>query len=162
GATFSTFSSILATGAMADAVTSGSTEDCLPQPASSEAATTATTGSAMLRGRLAARVARCSDMLGPLTGGSKARIIAAPLRLVAAHHGLRPSSGICLRALLGRTPGLHAPVAQLDRVLPSEGRGRTFESSRARQMHQWVRSLRAWPIFIAAGPFSALCRPFRT
>src|SRR3972149_4879721 len=26
-----------------------------------------------------------------------------------------------------------APVAQLDRVLPSEGRGRTFESSRARQ-----------------------------
>jgi hypothetical protein len=26
---------------------------------------------------------------------------------------------------------LHAPVAQLDRVLPSEGRGRTFESSRA-------------------------------
>src|SRR3990172_11667965 len=27
----------------------------------------------------------------------------------------------------------HAPVAQLDRVLPSEGRGRTFESCRARQ-----------------------------
>src|SRR5581483_6812005 len=27
-----------------------------------------------------------------------------------------------------------APVAQLDRVLPSEGRGRTFESSRARQI----------------------------
>ena len=26
----------------------------------------------------------------------------------------------------------NAPVAQLDRVLPSEGRGRTFESSRAR------------------------------
>ena len=30
---------------------------------------------------------------------------------------------------------LHAPVAQLDRVLPSEGRGRTFESSRACQWH---------------------------
>ena len=29
--------------------------------------------------------------------------------------------------------GRKAPVAQLDRVLPSEGRGRTFESSRARQ-----------------------------
>ncbi len=29
--------------------------------------------------------------------------------------------------------GLHAPVAQLDRALPSEGKGRTFESSRARQ-----------------------------
>jgi len=27
-----------------------------------------------------------------------------------------------------------APVAQLDRVLPSEGRGRTFESSRARHL----------------------------
>src|SRR5664279_2471394 len=26
-----------------------------------------------------------------------------------------------------------APVAQLDRALPSEGKGRTFESSRARQ-----------------------------
>ena len=27
-----------------------------------------------------------------------------------------------------------APVAQLDRALPSEGKGRTFESSRARQL----------------------------
>ncbi len=27
-----------------------------------------------------------------------------------------------------------APVAQLDRVLPSEGRGRTFESCQARQI----------------------------
>ena len=30
---------------------------------------------------------------------------------------------------------LFAPVAQLDRVLPSEGRGRTFESCRARQLY---------------------------
>src|SRR5450830_1267006 len=29
-----------------------------------------------------------------------------------------------------------APVAQLDRALPSEGKGRTFESSRARQHYQ--------------------------
>jgi hypothetical protein len=29
-----------------------------------------------------------------------------------------------------------APVAQLDRALPSEGRGREFESRRARQQHQ--------------------------
>ena len=28
----------------------------------------------------------------------------------------------------------HAPVAQLDRVLPSEGRGQRFESSRARHL----------------------------
>ena len=30
-------------------------------------------------------------------------------------------------------PPSRAPVAQLDRVLPSEGRGHWFESSRARQ-----------------------------
>ena len=34
----------------------------------------------------------------------------------------------------GYTPASHAPVAQLDRVLPSEGRGRTFESCRARHI----------------------------
>ena len=35
--------------------------------------------------------------------------------------------------MLPALTSLRAPVAQLDRVLPSEGRGRTFESSRARQ-----------------------------
>ena len=30
-----------------------------------------------------------------------------------------------------------APVAQLDRALPSEGRGQGFESLRARQLNQW-------------------------
>ncbi len=35
--------------------------------------------------------------------------------------------------------GSHAPVAQLDRALPSEGRGQGFESLRARQI-QMVRS----------------------
>ena len=41
-------------------------------------------------------------------------------------------------------PGLsHAPVAQLDRVLPSEGRGHRFESCRARQSFQsLIRSRR--------------------
>jgi hypothetical protein len=35
---------------------------------------------------------------------------------------------------LQSAPDLHkAPVAQLDRVLPSEGRGHRFESCRARQ-----------------------------
>ena len=32
-----------------------------------------------------------------------------------------------------RATGTRAPVAQLDRVLPSEGRGQRFESSRVRQ-----------------------------
>ena len=52
----------------------------------------------------------------------------------------------------GASSGLRAPVAQLDRVLPSEGRGRTFESSRARQTIQWVRSLRTWPVLFCAHP----------
>ena len=55
--------------------------------------------------------------------------------------------GIRSAASAGSTPGIerrcrlpplplsrrHAPVAQLDRALPSEGRGQRFESSRARQ-----------------------------
>src|SRR5690606_1905741 len=40
----------------------------------------------------------------------------------------------------------NAPVAQLDRVLPSEGSGRTFESSRARHSPPVPsRSHRPWP-----------------
>ena len=35
-------------------------------------------------------------------------------------------------------PFRRAPVAQLDRALPSEGRGRRFESCRARQSFQVV------------------------
>jgi hypothetical protein len=33
-----------------------------------------------------------------------------------------------------------APVAQLDRALPSEGRGQGFESLRARQLNQWFNA----------------------
>ena len=43
----------------------------------------------------------------------------------------------------------HAPVAQLDRVLPSEGKGRTFESSRARQSYL-EKSLITRAFFISA------------
>ena len=52
-------------------------------------------------------------------------------------------SGIVTVFLRRETCSRHslAPVAQLDRVLPSEGRGRTFESSRARQLLP-----SAWPI----------------
>jgi hypothetical protein len=32
----------------------------------------------------------------------------------------------------------HAPVAQLDRALPSEGRGQGFESLRARQARSYI------------------------
>src|SRR6516165_7543261 len=36
-----------------------------------------------------------------------------------------------------------APVAQLDRALPSEGKGQRFESPRARQSNQWL--MQGWP-----------------
>ena len=44
-------------------------------------------------------------------------------------HG--PEKPLALRAGFAYS-GLAGPVAQLDRVLPSEGKGRTFESSRVR------------------------------
>src|SRR5690554_5375322 len=47
-----------------------------------------------------------------------------------------------------------APVAQLDRVLPSEGRGRRFKSCRARQKHQRKRPLSRllrWPFLVGLG-----------
>jgi hypothetical protein len=37
-----------------------------------------------------------------------------------------------------------APVAQLDRALPSEGRGQRFESSRVRQSFQWLKAPEAY------------------
>jgi hypothetical protein len=37
--------------------------------------------------------------------------------------------------------GVHAPVAQLDRALPSEGKGHTFESCRVRQYFQWLAEI---------------------
>jgi hypothetical protein len=33
-------------------------------------------------------------------------------------------------------PAIEVPAARLDRALPSEGKGRMFESSRARQINQ--------------------------
>ena len=40
---------------------------------------------------------------------------------------------------------LNAPVAQLDRALPSEGKGHTFESCRVRQYYQGFPQLCALP-----------------
>jgi hypothetical protein len=40
---------------------------------------------------------------------------------------------------------LSAPVAQLDRVLPSEGKGRTFESSRVRQLNRGFQGFLTLP-----------------
>jgi hypothetical protein len=42
----------------------------------------------------------------------------------------------------------HAPVAQLDRALPSEGRGHKFESCRARQRHETVAA--DWAVVVPA------------
>src|SRR5271154_5920030 len=90
----------------------------------------------------------------------------------------RRAAGAALRAAHSRLPAetgnrgkpnkiRYAPVAQLDRALPSEGRGHKFESCRVRQIFQrdtrngrlgWVRPLRmprlskrrATPIFRVA------------
>ena len=44
----------------------------------------------------------------------------------------KPLPGRC-RSPANRLNEPHAPVAQLDRALPSEGKGHTFESCRVRQ-----------------------------
>ena len=50
-----------------------------------------------------------------------------------------------------------APVAQLDRVLPSEGRGRTFESSRARQRTLKLGTSSEVPFLLPESPTSVRC-----
>ena len=79
-----------------------------------------------------------------------AALLASAGRKVVRGEPWRPQAGLCGWAerrhpgpavsgtLIGQTPleslaQINAPVAQLDRVLPSEGRGREFESRRARQ-----------------------------
>ena len=52
-----------------------------------------------------------------------------------------------LKSVVFRRNSMHrkqAPVAQLDRALPSEGRGQRFESSRVRQLFQWVKAPEAY------------------
>ena len=49
---------------------------------------------------------------------------------------------------------LNASVAQLDRVLPSEGRGRGFESRRMRQIRQGLGSNPE--AFFVSGPYRPL------
>ena len=58
-----------------------------------------------------------------------------------------PNSAVAAPAPLGYGER-KAPVAQLDRALPSEGRGQKFESSRARQFlpHFCVRSAAAFSL----------------
>ena len=80
--------------------------------------------------------------------------IQAP-RLAVRRAGAAGASRIAERS---RSGNLHAaaPVAQLDRVLPSEGRGREFESRRARQskgLFTLNTSIRPWPVLRKA-PFA--------
>ena len=49
---------------------------------------------------------------------------------------VRQGCSRCRLAALSILKREHAPVAQLDRALPSEGRGQGFESLRARQQIQ--------------------------
>ena len=61
-------------------------------------------------------------------------------------------AGYALAPCPGASSGLRAPVAQLDRVLPSEGRGRTFESSRARQNINGLGHIGLTRFFFRSGP----------
>ncbi len=56
-----------------------------------------------------------------------------------------------------RSPSI-APVAQLDRVLPSEGRGHRFESCRARHFSLFYSDSYARPSFTASPDFSNCVR----
>src|ERR1700694_182095 len=51
-----------------------------------------------------------------------------------------PWQGRC-RGPANRLNEPHAPVAQLDRALPSEGKGHTFESCRVRQSVRYIRTM---------------------
>jgi hypothetical protein len=66
---------------------------------------------------------------------------ALALRRTAALPNLlaRLAAGLYPVSLRSRGPW-RAPVAQLDRALPSEGRGREFESRRVRHLPQWFRT----------------------
>src|SRR6478752_4373375 len=87
---------------------------------------------------------------GLLCAGSKAEIFdgwgMGVLRVPACHCGGGPArhaghpTALPLIASSATSRRL-APVAQLDRALPSEGRGQGFESLRARQKNQRVRAL---------------------
>ena len=53
-----------------------------------------------------------------------------------------------------------APVAQLDRALPSEGKGHTFESCRVRQLHQRLGYFLNSPRSHADDATAASCKEF--
>ena len=61
------------------------------------------------------------------------------------YQGKRAKQGPLPLADVSSIEDLRAPVAQLDRALPSEGKGRTFESSRARQLSRLFALFRHVP-----------------
>src|SRR5262245_59496724 len=67
----------------------------------------------------------------------------AALRNVCPWKANTLACGRCRLTAFRLSKKARAPVAQLDRALPSEGKGRTFESSRARQL---------FPLFVSIPP----------
>ena len=51
---------------------------------------------------------------------------------------------------MGMMAPAQASVAQLDRVLPSEGRGRGFESRRVHQIQKKAPGRKTWGFFVGA------------
>ena len=96
--------------------------------------------------------------LGTWRAGAPETIRTSELCRRSFHAGQnRAISGpLPLRAVSSIEDG-QAPVAQLDRALPSEGKGRTFESSRARHIFQELNFLTLKPDLLRVAPVSTLC-----
>ena len=77
----------------------------------------------------------CGEALA-LSGRAIARHIGLDGTRFGVHRSRCAASKSARMALLRAK----APVAQLDRALPSEGRGHRFESCRVRQSFQWISS----------------------
>ena len=99
------------------------------------------------------------------TGGQRAAIWSRRKRKGESDEQLNPFVGLkkrlsfCPLSAIADNP---APVAQLDRVLPSEGRGRAFESRRARQLSPPSPFMAAWSMAATRSqvdlPFSVFAR----
>jgi hypothetical protein len=68
-------------------------------------------------------------------------LVGCELRTFLCAAELRPRRAALRRLREREYQNGHAPVAQLDRALPSEGRGRGFESLRARQNYRKIKPI---------------------
>lgn len=93
--------------------------------------------------------------------------VVGPSWAVRGPAGMSPSGrkisdfSVCVPAGLGLccASTSDGPVAQLDRALPSEGRGRWFESIRVRQVFQRPSCIVSWAVVVSGTPCSSPWTP---